>query len=68
MSATAPFKILVAALVLFVALVLPMDARRHFYSCVAYLTHLPFRVFGRLARFILEQTETENPYGDRGGT
>ncbi|CAN5726607.1 hypothetical protein BH10BDE1_BH10BDE1_29920 [soil metagenome] len=65
---TAPFKVVVSAIVLLIALLLPMEARRHFYSIVAYCTHLPFRIFGRIARYILEQTETENPYGDRGGT
>ena len=49
-----------------IALLLPMSARRHFYSFVAWVTHLPFRVFGRVARYILEQTETENPYGGGG--
>jgi hypothetical protein len=35
------------------ALALPYRVRVTYFSMVAHVVHLPFRIFGRLARYIL---------------
>lgn len=57
-------RFLFALLICSIALVLPYRARLIWFNWIAALIHLPFRVFGRLARFILNRTETDNPFGD----
>ncbi|MBL7688817.1 MAG: hypothetical protein JNJ49_12350 [Bdellovibrionaceae bacterium] len=47
-----------------IALALPYRVRIAYFQVIAWFIHLPFKLFGQLARFIMKQTGTENPYGD----
>ncbi len=60
----APVRFLFAFVVIVVSLVLPYRVRIGFFSVTAALIHSPFWLFGRISRFILAQTETENPFRD----
>ncbi len=53
---------LVAIIVCGIALLLPYKARLAYFSMVAFCVHLPFYVFGHLAKFILKKLDSENPY------
>ena len=57
-------RFLFSLLICTIALVLPYRVRVAYFQFVAWLIHLPFKLFGQLARFIMKQTGTENPYGD----
>lgn len=55
-------RFLVAAVVCGIALFLPYRARVAYLRAIALIVHLPFKVFGKLARFLLGQLGQENPY------
>jgi len=55
-------RFVIAFVVCSVALVLPYRARLLWYQLIAWMVHLPFRAFGALARFIMKQTKTANPF------
>ena len=58
-------RFLVALFVCFTALILPYRMRLLWYQWIARMVHLPFRAFGKLARFIMSKTSTENPFEER---
>ena len=62
MSPMAPVRFLFAMIVIGLSLVMPYRLRGLFFSFVAGVIHSPFWLFGRISRYILAQTETENPY------
>lgn len=64
MSPMAPVRFLFAILVIGLSLFLPYRLRIAFFSFIAGVIHSPFWLFGRIARYILAKTETENPYRD----
>jgi hypothetical protein len=55
-------RVAIAFLVCTVALLLPYRARVFYFYLISELVHLPFRLFGRLAKQILKQTQTPNPF------
>lgn len=55
-------RFIIALGVCLIALLLPYRARLLWYQLMAWLVHLPFRIFGALARFIINKTKTDNPY------
>lgn len=67
-----PFRMLITLALGVVALCLPYRARLILLQAIAALVHLPFKTFGRLARYLLEQTSQgksegqtlDNPYTD----
>lgn len=59
-----PVRFIFAFMIVAISLVLPYRLRITFFSFVASVVHSPFWLFGKISRFILEQTETENPYAD----
>lgn len=55
-------RFLVSALVCLVALLLPYRLRLLWFRAVSELVHLPFKIFGFIAAYLLKQLEIENPY------
>ena len=53
-----------AFLICVIALLLPYRLRLWWFDLVAKGAHLPFRLFGLLARYLMSQTDSKNPYGD----
>lgn len=49
------FQVLLGGLVCLVAIALPYAVRRRYCNLLAVLVHLPFIIFGRLARHLLAQ-------------
>jgi hypothetical protein len=43
-------------------LLLPYRLRVFYLRLVAGIVHFPFKLFGKIARFIMRQLEMENPY------
>ncbi|MBN8541834.1 MAG: hypothetical protein J0L82_15695 [Deltaproteobacteria bacterium] len=62
MSPMAPVRFLFAIVVVGLSLILPYRLRIAFFSFIAGVIHSPFWLFGRIARYILVKTETDNPY------
>lgn len=61
-----PIRMLITLGLGLIALALPYRLRLELLQLVAALVHLPFKAFGRLARYLLSQTasraEDANPY------
>lgn len=61
-----PVRMLITLGLGLIALALPYRLRLELLQLVAALVHLPFKAFGRLARYLLSQTasraEDANPY------
>ncbi len=64
-----PLRMLITFALGLVALCLPYRARLALLQAVAAIVHLPFKAFGRLARYLLTQTSRgesrDNPYTNR---
>lgn len=58
-------RVIIATPLLLIAVLLPYRARVVYSRALAWLVHLPFVLFGRLARFLLQQLELANPYDKR---
>ncbi|HRK06125.1 MAG TPA: hypothetical protein PLZ57_00020 [Pseudobdellovibrionaceae bacterium] len=61
-----PFRMLITLSLGLTALVLPYRLRLELLQLIAAIVHLPFKAFGRLARYLLSQTasgaDEANPY------
>ena len=57
-----PIRFLFALIVCLIALLLPYKLRVLYFKIVSELVHLPFKVFGKLARWILKELQIKNPY------
>lgn len=57
------FRFLVAMVVCLIALLLPYSLRILWFRLVSEIVHLPFKIFGLIARFLIKQLEIKNPYG-----
>jgi hypothetical protein len=60
-------RFLIAIAVCLIALILPYRLRLLWFGLVASLVHLPFLLFGRLARYLLSASETPNPFYRKDG-
>ena len=57
-------RFLVALIVCLVAVALPYRLRLLWFGAVAAVAHIPYRLFGKIARFVMRQTGDANPYVD----
>lgn len=55
-------RFLIAFVICVVALVLPYALRILWFKAVSELVHLPFKLFGLIARFLIRQLDIKNPY------
>ena len=53
---------ILALIVCSITLLLPYRLRYFWFNGVAWLVHAPFKAFGKVARYLLSKTDTENPY------
>jgi hypothetical protein len=55
-------RFLFAFLICLIALALPYSLRIIWFKLVSETVHLPFKLFGWTARFLIKQLEIKNPY------
>ena len=45
-----------------IALLLPYKLRIFWFFLISGVIHLPFKLFGAIAKFLIQQTKSDNPY------
>lgn len=55
-------RFLIAFVICIIALMLPYRLRIIWFQVVSEAVHLPFKLFGLVARFLIKQLEIKNPY------
>lgn len=55
-------RFLIALVICVFALILPYALRILWFKIVSELVHLPFKLFGLIARFLIRQLDIKNPY------
>ena len=55
-------RFLIALVICIIAICLPYSLRIFWFKLVSELVHIPFKVFGLIARFLIKQLDIKNPY------
>ncbi len=55
-------RFIASLIICLVALLLPYQIRITYFKLVSEAVHLPFKLFGRLAQWLLKELQVRNPY------
>lgn len=55
-------RFLIALVICTVALFLPYTLRIYWFKLVSEVVHIPFKLFGWMARFLIKNLDIKNPY------
>lgn len=55
-------RFLIALVICAVSLLLPYNLRIIWFKLVSTVVHLPFKLFGLIARFLIKELDIKNPY------
>lgn len=55
-------RLIFSSLICLIALLLPYRLRLMWFQMISFLVHLPFKLFGALAKWMLKELGVQNPY------
>lgn len=55
-------RFLFSFIICLIALLLPYKLRSYYFIFISELVHLPFKLFGKLSKWLMKSLELKNPY------